>query len=367
MPLTLVPPRAGASRFWRIRGTVRANVGGAVRSRYIDETTGIESRELAEAIKIKREAQVLEELVFGPKLSRRFSEAAVTYVETVKPGREQSAAIIGRERRDGTVSRCLIDDFGGMLVNAIDQAAVDRVMRERFAHAAPATVQRSLLTPLISVLNFAAERKWCDRPRFWRPKQPRGRTRWASQEEVGRIIGAAPPHLRPLIYFLVLTGARMGEALTLQWEDVSLGERWCVFRDTKNGEDRGAPLHHALVALLGNLPGERRGIVFLTPSGVPYAERAGGGHIKTAWSATLRRAGIADLRPHDLRHTCSTWLTMAGAHEQVRDEIMGHASTSMGRRYSHVPRAALLEAIDRLTAPFPGVTSVKSVEERKAC
>jgi integrase/recombinase XerD len=60
------------------------------------------------------------------------------------------------------------------------------------------------------------------------------------------------------------------------------------------------------------------------------------------------RTPVADLHPHDLRHTFSTWLTMAGVHKQARDEIMGHESTDVGRRYSHIPRASLLQAIDML-------------------
>jgi integrase len=110
------------------------------------------------------------------------------------------------------------------------------------------------------------------------------------------------------------------------------------------------PIHPQLVLWLANLPGERQGRVFLTPRGKPYGgkERGYGGQIKTAWKAACRRAGIEDLHPHDLRHTCSTWLTMAGVHEQVRDEIIGHASTSMGRRYSHVPRPELIAAIDKI-------------------
>jgi len=81
-----------------------------------------------------------------------------------------------------------------------------------------------------------------------------------------------------------------------------------------------------------------------------YADmhRHGGGQIWTGWRAACRRAGIADLRPHDLRHTCSTWLTRLGVHEQVRDQIIGHYSSSMGRRYSHVPRPDITAAIDKL-------------------
>lgn len=339
MPLTLVPPRKGRSRFWRIRGSIRG-IG-------VDESTGVESRELAEAIRIRREGAILDESIFGPRVSRRFSEAAVNYIETVKPGRTQVDAIIGHERLDGSISPCLIQYLGDKLVNAIDQALADRVMRERYPRAAPATIQRHFLTPLIAVLTFASARKWCDRPQLWRPPAAKGRSRWATYEEADRLLAAASPHVYRLGLFLMLSGARMSEALGLDWRDVDLSARWVVFRDTKNGEDRGVPLHPQVVAMLANLR-HRKGPVFLTHRGKPYAGRDGGGQIKTAWAATLRRAGIADLRPHDLRHTFSTWLTLAGTHEQIRDEIMGHASTSMGRRYAHVPREELLRAVDRL-------------------
>ena len=148
----------------------------------------------------------------------------------------------------------------------------------------------------------------------------------------------------------------------LEWRDVDLGGRWLVFRNTKNGEDRGVPIHSDLSIELANLPGDRVGRVFRTHRGLPYADHetyGGGGQIKKAWATTCSRGGIVDLRPHDLRHTFLTWLTMAGVHEQVRDEIMGHASTDMGRRYSHVPREALLQAIDKLAS----MPSVKSVDE----
>lgn len=155
----------------------------------------------------------------------------------------------------------------------------------------------------------------------------------------------------------------MSEALELDWRDVDLDARWAVLRDTKRkGEDRGIPLHEQVVEMLAKTPEHRRhGNVFLTQKGFAYTEKFdGGGQIKTAWRATVRRAGVEPIRPHDLRHTFSTWLTMAAVHEQVRDEIMGHASSDMGRRYSHVPRQSLLDAVDKL--PRLLTVSVKSVE-----
>jgi integrase len=167
--------------------------------------------------------------------------------------------------------------------------------------------------------------------------------------------------------FLILTGCRVGEALSLDWSDVNLNARWLVFRNTKRnkagpdmaGEDRGVPIHPQLVIVLANLPvgrDGRQGRVFRigphsSGRGQPYAERdahGGGKQIRTAWLGACRRAGITGLRTHDLRHTCATWLLTAKVQEEVRDEILGHGSTSTGRRYAHVPRPPLLEAIDRL-------------------
>lgn len=365
MSLTLVGPRPGKSVNYRIRGTIRGI--------HCDETTGTADPRLAEAIRIKREAQLLEESVFGTRVSRRFSEAAIGYCEVVQPGATQLNAIVGRTRADGSLSPCLVSDFGSMLCAGINQEAVDRVTRLRFRNRSPATVQRDFLTPLIAVLIWASKREWCVAPKFERPAQPRGRSMWLDYAEADRLLAAAPPHLYRLVLFLLLSGARLGEALSLQWNDIDLGAQWAVLRDTKrgkrggrDGEDRGVPLAPQLVVMLANLPRPEagQGFVFLSPKGQPYARDEGGSPAKTAWKASLRRAGLDPaLHMHDLRHTCATWLMLARVPDRVRDEIMGHASSTMSKRYAHVPRPEAVEAVSalperaaltRLAYPYPG-------------
>jgi integrase len=358
MPLTLVKPRPGKTPNWAMRGTIRTGH----KTRYINETTGVADRKLAEQIRARREAQILDELIHGVKPRHLFEEAAVGYAATLAPHATQRLYVIGRLRRDGSVSPCLVSDFAGCYVDEINQEAVDAVILKRFAGRKSGSVVRGLISPLTSVLNWAGKRDWCKRPAFDRPKFNDRRKRWANYEEVERLVAGASPHLRPLLLFLILTGCRIGEALSLDWEDVDLNARWLVFRNTKRnkagldvmGEDRGAPIHPQLVLVLANLPvgrDGRQGRVFRTAGGQPYADREAypsGGQIKTAWRGACRRAGITGLRTHDLRHTCATWLLMAGVQEEVRDEIIGHKSTSTGRRYAHVPRGPLLAAIDRL-------------------
>ena len=376
MPIKLVDPRPGKSPNFTLRGTVTAGPG---KSRPVNETTGTPDRRRAEEIRARREAEILGELIHGIKPRHSFEDAAIGYAATLAPCATQRVAVIGRQRRDGSTCPCLVSDFAGWFVDQIDQEAVDDVTKKRFAGKKPGTVVRELIQPLTAVLNWASRRDWCKPPRFERPKYKDQRKRWADYAEAARLLNAAPVWLRPILLFLILTGCRIGEAAALDWDDVNLTDRWLVFRNTKRnkrgadlpGEDRGVPLHPQLVTVLANLP-HRVGRVFRTAPGSrgrgqPYKTRPypGGNPIDKPFHRACRLAGIIGLRVHDLRHTCSTWLTLAGTHEQWRDEIIGHSSTSMGRRYAHIPRPPLIEAIDRL--PWVGVeVGGKSVEGRLA-
>ena len=102
--------------------------------------------------------------------------------------------------------------------------------------------------------------------------------------------------MRPLITFLLYTGARCGEALWIDWRDVNLGKAHVTFGKTKNGEPRGVPLHDRVIAALANME-YRTGEVFRRPDGKPYArprsinDTSAGSRIKTAFKAACRRAG----------------------------------------------------------------------------
>lgn len=333
----MVCPAPMPLKIVRHPGSPNLYLRGTVRKHRIYETTGTADPHAAEAIRIKKEAEILHASIHGERTIRSFASAVLAYMEAP-----------GSTIREGRFIFPLVDALGLMTLDQITQERLDDYIARQYRGRSPATVLRNVITPVTTILNFAARRRWCDPPKFDRPRSPPGRKRWATYEEAGRLINAASPHIQRLIIFLLYTGARMGEALSLEWSDVDAEQGWLVFRDTKRGEDRGLPLAAGVRPLL---PAEhdRRRPVFPAPHGGAYPVGGeGGGQIKTAWRATCARAAIVDLRPHDLRHTFSTWLTMAGVHEQVRDELMGHASTSMGRRYSHVPRQSLIDAVARL-------------------
>jgi integrase len=278
------------------------------------------------------------------KGTKSFAGAVASYIEDGQ-----------RPRSKGTLRRLeqILRAVGPRVSLAdVDQNMIDKVRRAVLRGApSPSTVKRGVVVPIRAVLNHAFRRGWCDRPTFEVPKEPEGRTRRFLPAEVDRLIPAAAPHLRPLLIFFVCTGARVSEALDLDWSDVDLVGARATFWKTKSGKRRVATMPPRAVAALVELP-HREGPVFRWETkrptkkreGLPkrvtaYAdhEREGGGQFKTAWASALRRAGLdSAFTPHDLRHTWASW------HYAVHNNLLalqvegGWSSSRLVERYVHL-------------------------------
>ncbi|MGH6976319.1 MAG: site-specific integrase, partial [Stellaceae bacterium] len=213
-------------------------------------------------------------------------------------------------------------------------------------NAAPATKARSVYVPLAAVLNHANRRGWCERPRFDMPKVPTGNTRWLTPSEARALIEHASAHLRPWLLFLVCTGARMSEALDLDWSDVDLPAAKAVFRMTKNSTSRAASLPTAAVLALAGLS-QKEGLVFRRLDGEPYGDRfrEGGGQIKTGWRGACKRAGIVGATPHDLCHTWASWFYAVSKDPMLLKAEGGWKSLDMVERYAHLMPSDLVPEI----------------------
>lgn len=311
-------------------------VRGTVRGQGIFETTGTADPKKAALYRAKREAELYEGAVLGARAVVSFQRAALAFLEH-EPRSEATEFYIGR----------LVDHFGATPVAKIEQAEADAaVVAIVGAEAAPATKVRGVYTPLCTVLNFAAKRKWRDKPQFDKPRPPKGKTRWLTPAEALALTAAAAPHLKPLLLFVLCTGARLAEALDLRWGDVDLPAARVVFRDTKAGNDRIASLPAAALVMLANLP-HRAGAVFRRDDGEEYIdrERKAGGQIKTAFHTAVRRAGIARCTPHDLRHTWATWFYGITKDLLLLKDEGGWATTRMCERYAHLMRSELVADI----------------------
>jgi integrase len=322
MPIRLV--RRPKSPYWIARGSLRG-----IR---IEESTGIvddgraASKRQAEEIRAKREAEIIEQSVHGRRVSETFAGAVVSYLEA------------GGSKR--FLDRVL-EHFGSTPLARIDQDAIDRGARKVYPNASDATRNRQFYTPVSAVLTHGAGRGWCDSPLIERPRGTPGRVRFLEPSEAERLIAACGPHLRPLVIFLFNTGARIGEAIWLDWQNVDLARGQVVFVKTKNGDRRGVPLNPRIVATLAALP-HRDGEVFRRPDGLPYeplkgddSDTSAGGRIKTAFGGAVRRAGIEEFHPHDCRHTWATWHYRVNRDLGALMKIGGWKTVSMVMRYAH--------------------------------
>lgn len=312
---------------------------GTIRGITIRETTRCTHQEDAEAVRIKREAEILKRSIHGASATASFLEAAVLYLEH------------GGEAR---YIEPLTEHFGTTKLERVDQTAIDNAARIIYPNAAPSTRNRQIYTPVSAIMHFAADRGLCEWRTVKRPKQPKSRIRWLELQEAESLIEACSPHLKPLVTFLLYTGARLSEAVHLDWKDVDLSSRRVSFIDTKNGEDRGVPLHDRALIELANL-GHREGAVFrkpgtkVKPLGDPYkVKNNGGGQIKTAFKGACRRAGITNFTPHDCRHTWATWHYAANRNIKALMELGGWKSETMVMRYVHVNPGHLIDSINAL-------------------
>jgi integrase len=318
----------------------------------IDQSLGTGDRKKAEVLLAKIQKDIFERQARGSiQPSETFASAALRYMEA------------GYER---CFVAPLLRHFGETPIDQIDQQAVDRAATAIYPKCAPATRNRDVYTPVSAIMKFAGV-SW----KLRRPKAPSSRVRWLTHEEASRLIAACSPHLRPLVMFLLLTGARIGEALWLDWRCVDLSRAHVSFPKTKNGDPRGVPLHRDLVAVLANLP-YREGEVFRKPDGAPYGRPSGdygqsaGGKIKTAFKAALRRAGIVEnFRVHDCRHTWATW-HYAEHHDLIAlQKLGGWRTPTMVMRYAHANTENYRAGINALPS-FREISGKSEMRDREA-
>jgi integrase len=223
----------------------------------------------------------------------------------------------------------------------------------------PATRNRELAA-LRHLLRLAVEWGYIDKaPRIRLAREPEGRLRFLSREDAVRLLEACRqsqnPHLYRIVVVALYTGARRGEVRGLTWERVDFARGVLLFSHTKSGRRREVPMNDAVYRALAEIPGPKReGPVFRRRDGAAW------GSIRTAFERAVATAKLDDFRFHDLRHTCASWLVMAGRNLKEVQELLGHRTFAMTLRYAHLSPDRLRDAVASL--PSLSTTSARRVE-----
>ena len=167
------------------------------------------------------------------------------------------------------------------------------------------------------------------------------------QEQV-RLFAQLPAHLERMALFDVNTGLRASELCSLRWSwEIPVPELdtfvFMLPEDmTKNGEERIVVLNRIAKSVIESQRGKHREYVF-TYQGEGIARI---GH--HAWRKARNRAGLPQVRVHDLRHTFGHRLRAAGVSFEDRQDLLGHRSGRITTHYSAPDLSRLLHAVDSI-------------------
>ena len=217
----------------------------------------------------------------------------------------------------------------------------------------PSTVVRYMAALSHAFTIAINEWGWLEASPMWKvkkPREPRGRVRFLSDDERERLLEACEKsdntYLYPVCVLAISTGMRQGEILGLTWDVVDLNLGRITLHDTKNGEIRIVPIvGKALEELKKYAEVKRIDTPFLFPGRVNSHKPM---DLRAPWKDALASAKVEDFRFHDLRHSAASYLAMNGATLAEIAEVLGHKTLQMVRRYAHLSEAHTAKVVEKM-------------------
>jgi integrase len=150
------------------------------------------------------------------------------------------------------------------------------------------------------------------------------------------------------------TGARKREALDARWEDFDFERRLWRIPTTKLGKPRHVPLSDGVLSLLTSMPRSLKSpYVFANPkTGKAYVS------FFASWDTARTKAGLSDVRVHDLRHSFASLLINSGRSLYEVQKLLGHTQIKTTQRYAHLAPETLLDASNAATHAVGSVMGV---------
>lgn len=277
-----------------------------------------------------------------PKESdKTFEDLMKRYQTEHSPRKSKSSQV-----RDRSAANHLLDFFGDTALLDISKKRVGEYKtKRRLDEAAPATINKELGL-LKHAFNLAVkEWEWLEtNPISCMSLEPvnNARDRWLTWEEERALLDVSPDWLRSIIIFALNTGMRRGEILNLKWQNVDLTRGTITLTRSKNQLRGTIPLNSRVFELLmmkQRQPG--REYVFCSKAGTRLEDR----NLKRAFDIAREKAGLQDVRFHDLRHTFATRLVQNGVDLYRVQRLLGHKTHVMTQRYAHHYPESLRSAV----------------------
>lgn len=332
MPLTVYK----RGKVWHYRGHVAG--------RRLRGSTGSAAKEIALRIAAEIEARQWKGHLDGPSAVLTFAQAAILYRKAGKPTRFLDK---------------VEDYWKDTLVKNINSGTARAGAKTIYPKAAASTQNRQFMVPTQSIINHAAESELCPIVRLTRFKEDKKIKEPATLEWVQAFMKASSPHLGALALFMFLTGARISEALAVEWEDVDYASKTVLIRQTKQGNERKAHLPRPLIVAMANIAKTNWRPVFW------YTARS---NLIMVWRRACKRAGIKVLSFHSCRHGFATALLHRGIDPITVSKLGGWKSPQhVFSTYGHAREdKTLTDMISDALLTQPAPTKVSKARKLRA-
>lgn len=318
--------------------------------RRLCESTGTDNLEEAEKYLARRLEEIRLATVYGVRPKRTFTEAATKFLMENQQKRSISD--------DAGRLREVVKYIGDMPIEAIHIGSLQSFIEGRKKDEVSMRTINHGLKIIRRILNLAAS-EWMDEfgltwlnsaPKIKLLPEPDLRKPYPlTWDEQNKLFQQLPEHLKSMALFAVNTGCRDREICELRWDwEIKIPElsHIVVFiipgELVKNGEERLIVCNETVRSVIEGQRGKHPTHVF-SFKGRPLSRM-----LSTGWQNARVKAGLSEVRVHDLKHTFGRRLRAAGVSFEDRQDLLGHRSGRITTHYSTAELQSLYQAANNV-------------------
>ncbi len=313
----------------------------------------------------KSAAEINLHIISGKNPADRLREAKreMTLSDLFQEYMERRAAFNRRPDKPKATYRLYLSDWGNRKLSTIRHEEVDRLHKKIGRNNGQVTA--NIVLKLLHVMFNKAINEW----RIWKGENPahgiakfpeQSRDRFLQSDELPEFFEAVAKEenetIRDYVLMSLLTGARRSNVLAMRWQDINFDRAEWRIEVTKNGTPQTITLSpEAIEVLQSRKPSD--GAIFVFPGSGKSLHLE---EPKKGWKRILERAGIEDLRLHDLRRTLGSWQAKTGASLAIIGKSLNHKNQNTTAIYARLDLDPVRESVNTATSAMMVAAGLKN-------